>query len=326
VPEFDPSSEEFQFRALMENTEDSIYFKDRECRLLRVSQRMADSLGSADPSELIGKTDVDLFGESFGRRTLMEDLKLMESGEPIIGMIESRGMEGSELNWTSTTKVPLRDGSGNVIGLMGITREINELKRAELDLQHLATHDQLTGLPNRYLLIDRLVQTVAHATRARSIFAVLFLDIDDFKETNDAYGHEFGDVVLRSIAERLVGSVRSSDTVARIGGDEFVIVLETLGGRLDARSVADKILLSVAKPTTLQRHVVTTTASIGISFYPDNTDDAEVLLRAADYAMYLAKSEGKNGWQVCPKGLPGAGRHFRPENDKVDPTDDLLPA
>jgi diguanylate cyclase (GGDEF)-like protein/PAS domain S-box-containing protein len=324
LPEFDPSSEEFQFRALMENTEDSIYFKDRECRLLRVSQRMADSLGFADPSELIGKTDVDLFGESFGRRTLMEDLKMMESGKPIIGLVESRKMEGSELNWTSTTKVPLHDGSGNVIGLMGITREINELKRAELDLQHLATHDQLTGLPNRFLLVDRMVQTVAHAARARAIFAVLFLDIDDFKETNDAYGHEFGDVVLRSIAERLVGSVRSSDTVARIGGDEFVIVLATLGGRLDARSVADKILLSMAKPTTLQRNVVTTTASIGISFYPDNTDDAEVLLRAADYAMYLAKSEGKNGWQVCPKGLPGAGRHFRPEQDKVDSSETAI--
>ena len=198
--EFDPSSDEFQFRALLENTEDSIYFKDRECRLLKVSQRMATSLGYADPSELVGKTDVDLFGESFGRRTLLEDLRIMESGEPIIGLIESRRMEGSELNWTSTTKVPLHDGSGNVIGLMGITREINELKRAELDLQHLATHDQVTGLPNRYLLMDRMVQTLAHAKRARSIFAVLFLDIDDFKAINDAHGHEFGDLVLRSIA------------------------------------------------------------------------------------------------------------------------------
>jgi diguanylate cyclase (GGDEF)-like protein/PAS domain S-box-containing protein len=325
MPGFDPSSEEFQFRALMENTEDSIYFKDRECRLLGVSQRMADSLGFSDPSELIGKTDIDLFGESFGRRTLMADLRIMESGEPIIGMIESRTMEGSELNWTSTTKVPLHDGSGNVIGLMGITREINELKRAELDLQHLATHDQLTGLPNRYLLMDRVVQTLAHAARARAIFAVLFLDIDDFKETNDAFGHEFGDVVLQSIAQRLVSSVRSSDTVARIGGDEFVIVLATLGGRLDARSVAEKILQSVAKPTTLQRHEVMTTASIGISFYPDNSGDAEALLRAADYAMYLAKSEGKNGWQVCPKGLPVSGEHFRPANDEFDMSGGRIP-
>lgn len=317
MAELDLLTEESRFRALMENTEDSIYFKDRDCRLLGVSQRMASNLGFSDPSELVGKTDVDLFGETFGGRTLLEDRQIMESGEPVIGMVESRRLEGSALNWTSTTKVPIRDGSGNVIGLMGITREINELKKAESDLQHLATHDQLTDLPNRYLLMDRLVQNLAHAARARAVFAVFFLDIDDFKETNDQHGHEFGDIVLRSIAQTLVSTVRSSDTVARIGGDEFVIVLETLGGRLDARSVADKVLASVAKPVKLQRHTVTTTASIGISFYPDNSSDAEALVRAADYAMTLAKAEGKNGWQVCPKGMPVAGTHFRKTHGAV---------
>ena len=306
----DPRSEDFQFRALMENTEDSIYFKDRDCRLLRVSRRMARNLGFSDPSELVGKTDIDLFGESFGQRTFMEDLRIMESDEPIIGLVESRRME-SETNWTLTTKVPLHDGSGSVIGLMGITREINELKRTELDLQHLATHDPLTGLPNRYLLIDRLTQTLAHAERSRSIFAVCFLDVDDFKSINDAHGHEFGDLVLRSLGETLVSTVRASDTVARIGGDEFVIILETLGGRQDAKLVADKILRSVAEPFTLERHEVKMTVSIGISFHPDNAGDAEVLLRSSDYAMYLAKGQGKNGWQICPKGLPGSSKDFR---------------
>jgi diguanylate cyclase (GGDEF)-like protein/PAS domain S-box-containing protein len=307
----DPLSDDFQLSALMENTEDSIYFKDRECRLLRVSRRMAQNLGFSDPSELIGKTDIDLFGESFGQRTFMEDLRIMESNEPIIGLVESRRLESSEMNWTLTTKVPLHDALGNVVGLMGITREINELKRTELDLQHLATHDALTGLPNRYLLIDRLSQTLAHAKRSRSLFAVFFLDVDDFKSINDARGHEFGDLVLKSLAETLVGSVRGSDTVARIGGDEFVIVLETLGGRQDAKLVADKILHSVAKPFTLERHEVKMTVSIGISFHPDNVGDAEVLLRASDYAMYLAKGQGKNSWQICPKVLPAAGNDFR---------------
>ncbi len=317
MPAFDPLTDEFQFRALMENTEDSIYFKDRECRLLRVSQRMARSLGFSDPSELVGKTDIDLFGESFGQRTLMEDLRIMESNEPIIGLVESRRIEGSEMNWTLTTKVPLHDGSGNVVGLMGITREINELKRTELDLQHLATHDPLTDLPNRYLLIDRLSQTLAHAKRTRSIFAVFFLDVDDFKAINDARGHEFGDLVLQSLAETLLSTIRSSDTVARIGGDEFVVVLETLGGRQDAKLVADKILRRVAKPLTLGQHEVKVTVSIGISFHPDNAGDAEVLVRAADYAMYLAKGQGKNSWQVCPKGLPGTGKDFRAEREAV---------
>lgn len=309
----DPLSDDFQLSALMENTEDSIYFKDRECHLLRVSRRMAHNLGFSEPSELVGKTDIDLFGESFGQRTFMEDVRIMESDEPIIGLVESRRLENSEMNWTLTTKVPLHDASGNVVGLMGITREINELKRTELDLQHLATHDALTGLPNRYLLIDRLSQTLAHAKRSRSIFAVFFLDVDDFKSINDARGREFGDLVLRSLAETLVGTVRASDTVARIGGDEFVIILETLGGRQDAKLVADKILRSVAIPFTLERHEVKMTVSIGISFHPDNAGDAEVLLRASDYAMYLARKQGKNSWQICPKILPDSGKDFRAE-------------
>ncbi len=192
-------------------------------------------------------------------------------------------------------------------------RAINDLKRAELDLQHLATHDQLTDLPNRYLLIDRLGQRLAHAIRSRSIFAVFFLDVDDFKTVNDAHGHGFGDLVLQSIARTLVGTVRSSDTVARIGGDEFVIVLETLGGRQDAKEVADKILREVARPSTIGGQEMKMTVSIGISFHPDTVGDAEILLRAADYAMYLAKGQGKNSWEVCPKGVPGLGRDSRAE-------------
>jgi len=295
-------SEDFQFRALMENTEDSIYFKDRECRLLRVSRRMADNLGFADASELVGKTDVDLFGEAFGQRTLLEDLRIMSSDEPIIGLVESRAVGPSEVNWTLTTKVPLHDASGKVVGLLGITREINELKRGELNLQHMATHDPLTGLPNRYLMTDRLSQTLALAARSGSIFAVLFLDVDGFKAINDARGHEYGDLVLRELGEKLVRTVRASDTVARIGGDEFVIILEALAHREDAAAVADKIVRGVAKPFTLRRHRVSTTVSVGISVYPDNGSDPEVLLGSADYAMYLAKGQGKNRWLVCPEG------------------------
>jgi diguanylate cyclase (GGDEF)-like protein/PAS domain S-box-containing protein len=307
----DPLSEDFQFRALMENTEDSIYFKDRDCRLLRVSRHMADNLGYFDVSELVGKTDVDLFGETFGQRTIMEDLRIMESGEPIIGLVESRQMGRTGINWTLTTKVPLRDADGAVIGLLGITREINELKRTELNLQHLATHDPLTGLPNRFLMTDRLNQTLAHYERGKTIFAVLFVDVDDFKQINDVRGHEFGDLVLQALSNTLVATVRGSDTVSRIGGDEFVIILETLGRREDAGFVADKILRSVAKPFTIKRHKVNLTVSIGISVHPDNGIDAELLLRAADYAMYLAKGQGKDRYLVCPEGLPGSGKNFR---------------
>ncbi|MGZ6270210.1 MAG: diguanylate cyclase domain-containing protein [Candidatus Limnocylindrales bacterium] len=264
----DPQSEDFQFRALMENTEDSIYFKDRDCRLLRVSRRMAVNLGFTDASELVGKTDIDLFGEAFGQRTFLEDTRIMESNEPIIGLVESRPVGPTGTNWTLTTKVALHDPTGAIVGLLGITREINELKRTELNLQHMATHDPLTGLPNRYLMTDRLNHTLAQSIRTGATFAVLFLDVDDFKAINDARGHEFGNLVLRAIGTTLVGTVRASDTVARIGGDEFVVILDSLEQGEHGGLVADKILRTIRKPFTLRRYKVKVTVSIGIGLFP----------------------------------------------------------
>jgi PAS domain S-box-containing protein len=113
------------FNALMENITDSIYFKDRQCRLLRVSRKMAMSLGYAEPAEIIGKTDSTLFGEEFGQKTMIDDIQVMETGKPIIGLVEGRALPNGEVNWTSTTKLPIYDEGGNVIGLLGITREIN---------------------------------------------------------------------------------------------------------------------------------------------------------------------------------------------------------
>ena len=307
----DHRSDGYLFQALMDNTPDSIYIKDRDCRLLRVSRSMAGRLGYADPAELTGKTDVDLFGKTFGQQTYLEEQRIMDSGEPLVGLVESRPMDDAQVNWTLTTKSPLRDSTGAIVGLIGITREINELKRTELDLQHLATHDMLTGMPNRYLMIDRLSQVVAHSKRAGTSFAVLFLDIDDFKSINDDHGHDFGDLVIQTMANRLAASVRTSDTVARIGGDEFVVILEALAKRDDAALVATKIRDRLGRPFIVQGIRVKATISIGISFFPDNGDDAEVLVRAADYAMYLAKRAGKNRCQACPLGLPGTNADFQ---------------
>jgi PAS domain S-box-containing protein len=133
-------SDAFLFEALMENTADSIYFKDRQCRLLRVSCKMAESLGFSDPSELIGKTDIDLYGESFGKGTRLDDLGVMESDRPIIGLIESRKLDNGQTNWTLSTKLPLHDRAGTVVGLVGITREINEMRETEVALQHIARY------------------------------------------------------------------------------------------------------------------------------------------------------------------------------------------
>ena len=130
---------------LMENTADSIYIKDRQCRLWRISRKMALDLGANDPSEIYGKTDVELFGEELGNRTLIEDKEVMEQGIPKVGLIEKYINKKGDVNWTSTTKLPLKDANGTIIGLLGITREINDIKSSEMGFQWLATHDLLTG-------------------------------------------------------------------------------------------------------------------------------------------------------------------------------------
>jgi len=296
----------FLFRALLDSMPDSVYVKDRGARLTRVSRSMTRNLGFADPAEVVGKSDVDLFGTDFGHRTYIEDLRVMDTDEAISGLIESRQLADGRLNWTLTTKLPVHDAAGQVIGLLGISREINELKEAEVSLQYLATHDSLTSLPNRFLLMDRLTQVLARAERDTVPFGVLFVDIDDFKAINDTSGHESGDAVLRSIAARMLSCVRASDTVARLGGDEFVVILEH-ARRDEASAIADRIRVSVCEPIIDQRRQHLVTASVGISLFPDHAADASGLITAADYAMYLAKRNGKDRSAMCPTdGLPSA--------------------
>jgi diguanylate cyclase (GGDEF)-like protein/PAS domain S-box-containing protein len=300
-------NEAFLFRALMASTADSIYIKDRDCQLVCVSRKMALDLGFSDPAELVGKTDVELFGETFGNETLRDDLLVMETDRPIVGMIEGRQLADGRTNWTLTTKWPIHDHSGQVVGLAGISREINEIRQAELALQHLATHDSLTELPNRFLLVDRVNQVLARARRTGLGFALLFLDIDDFKAVNDHLGHDVGDLLLRAFAQRLTGCVRQSDTVARLAGDEFVIVLDTIQEIGQAEAVAQHVERALARPFRLRELRVKVGVSIGISLYPEDGDDAEVLLKAADHAMYLAKREGGNRHQASPGSPPPGG-------------------
>jgi len=297
----------FLFRSLMETMVDSIYFKDRQCRLVRVNRKMALDLGRADPEELIGRTDIELFGREFGEMTMLDDARIMETDEPIIGLTESRQLESGQVNWTLTTKTPLHDLSGTVVGLLGITREINELKRAEMTLEHLATHDTLTGLPNRYLMFDRLNQLLVRAARYGLSFAILFIDLDGFKRINDSRGHDVGDLVLRGVAERLTRNLRAADTVARIGGDEFVVLLESLRAGPDATALADKIRSTVGMPFALPGGDAAVTVSIGIGQYPDDGRDAEELLKAADVAMYRAKRRRAAAAPPGPRRRPGSG-------------------
>jgi diguanylate cyclase (GGDEF)-like protein len=183
-------------------------------------------------------------------------------------------------------------GQGDRALLPRSIRYAIERKRAEREIEHLAQHDGLTELPNRRLLHDRLSQSLAGARRNRHLLGVLFLDLDGFKAINDTFGHAAGDLLLRGVASRLRSCTRESDTIARIGGDEFVLVLPEIRRLDDIRSFATKILEAIASPFSLGDRELPVHASIGISVYPNDGHDAESLLRAADVAMYRAKAEG----------------------------------
>ncbi len=279
------------FKALMENTADSIYFKDRQCRLIRVSRKMAADLGYSDPAEVNGRTDIDLFGKEFGERTRLDDLRVMETGEPIIGLVECNESQSGNINWTSTSKLPLRDDDGRIIGMLGITREINELKQKEMDLQFAATHDGLTSLPNRFLFFDHLSQSINLAKRYGYQLAVVYIDLDHFKSVNDQYGHSIGDQLLVQVGNLLQKHIRESDTVARIGGDEFVILVENIVNHEEVIVLVERILTEFSSRWVDAQPPVSVTASIGISIYPKDGTEATQLIKAADDAMYEAKKK-----------------------------------
>ena len=274
------------FAALMDNMADSIYFKDRQCRLIRVSRKMALDLGYSDPAEIIGKTYIELFGEEFGQKTRVDDLQVMETGEPLLGLVEGKPRKEGDINWTSSSKLPLKNASGEIIGLLGITHEINKLKKKETDLQYIATLDLLTDLPNRFLFFDRLEQTINRAKRNKSLFAILFLDLDNFKIINDQHGHDAGDEFLKLVALQFQNAVRVYDTVARLGGDEFGIILDSVRDEQEVCTITERILASL-----YHQILKKVTISIGISIFPRHGEEGALLLKRADDAMYEAKKQ-----------------------------------
>ncbi len=180
-----------------------------------------------------------------------------------------------------------------------LTIEVNQLIEAEKKITHLATHDNLTGLPNRMLFMDRLELAVSNAERSQSVVSVMFIDLDGFKEVNDTLGHDFGDLVLKGVAEKLTGCVRKTDTVARLGGDEFIILLVDVKGHDEIDRIAAKILSAVSDPLQNNGQKGNIKASIGISFFPENGESPAQLIKMADEAMYQVKASGKNNYSFA---------------------------
>ncbi len=206
------------------------------------------------------------------------------------------GRDGAEVT-INNSKAPTRDRHGKVNGTVSVFHNVGTAQAKTMELSHLAQHDFLTDLPNRVLLNDRITQAISFATRYSKQLAVMFVDLDLFKKINDSYGHAVGDKLLQSVAGRIVTCVRRSDTVSRHGGDEFVVLLSQVGHAEDAVFIARKILASLAEPYLIDQKHVQINASIGVSTFPGDGQDAETLIHKADTAMYDAKKLGRNNFQ-----------------------------
>jgi diguanylate cyclase (GGDEF)-like protein/PAS domain S-box-containing protein len=230
-------------------------------------------------------------------------LERIQAGESVVRYETVRIRKDGESVDVAVSASPIYDDSGELTGVASIARDIGDRRRTQELIVFQAFHDPLTGLPNRALLMERLNLCLSKARHSGKLLAVLFLDLDLFKTINDGFGHTAGDAVFQEVARRLTLNVRDGDTVARVGGDEFVVLLPEIARPDDAATVARKLLDAIAQPFSSGGRRLDLTTSIGISIYPDDGQDGEALLRSADNAMSRAKERGRNNYQLSIREL-----------------------
>jgi diguanylate cyclase (GGDEF)-like protein/PAS domain S-box-containing protein len=287
---------EARFRALTNLSSDWYWEQDEQLRYTRMESRYTTS-------DVIQKTFLS-------RRPWETELEMHAPGgwdahralllarQPFRDAIMFRQLANDMPYYISVSGEPVFDQENRFTGYRGVSREITEQKISEARIQHLATHDSLTGLPNRAMFNQLLSHAVASAQRYNRQCAVLFIDLDRFKFINDTLGHVAGDQLLQEITERFKKTLRATDVLARLGGDEFVVLIQEMSGVRQAAKVAGKLLAAALKPVMLLGRECRVTASIGIALYPQDGADEQALMKNADIAMYFAKSEGKNNFRL----------------------------
>ncbi|HCX64467.1 MAG TPA: sensor domain-containing diguanylate cyclase [Eubacteriaceae bacterium] len=286
-----------EYEKVFNGTQDAMFLievtKDNGFRYLRTNE--AHQIKTGISLETIkGKTPVELLGERQGE-VVQKNYRTCIERQQSIQYEEVLALPGGEIVWLTTlTPILKEDGKSYIVGS---AMDITDKKQLEKELERSANYDKLTQIPNRRLFFDRLNHLMATYERERKSFALLFVDLDGFKDINDKYGHKAGDDVLIEVADRLVECTRKSDTVARIGGDEFTVLLRNADEYSDIEKIAGKIQRSIEQPIDLETTSCNVGVSIGIARYPKDGVNADALLANADWSMYEIKKNGKGGYK-----------------------------
>ncbi|MBI1904846.1 MAG: sensor domain-containing diguanylate cyclase [Rhodocyclales bacterium] len=289
----DLAEQEERSRAYARMSSDWYWEQDKHMRFIWLSGGVFDKAG-VNPERFYGHTRLDMLAGGISEETaalFAAHQQVLDARQPFHDFEYPIVSVNGEISHVSVNGEPVFDRRGRFAGYRGTGKDITERCRIEATMRHMAQCDGLTGLPNRKLFYDRLGHALEFARRGGSTLAVLYFDLDRFKPVNDRWGHEAGDLLLKSVAVRVQEIVRESDTIARLGGDEFSVLLQDIGARSNAERVAGKIRNALALPFALATvsGEVLIGASIGIAYYPDDAQNGDELIRLADAGMYVDK-------------------------------------
>lgn len=279
---------------VIDNVNNLIFYKNRDYVYMGCNQAFEKFIGRTR-EQIVGYTDFDFFPPEIAQHFRDLDAKIFESNHRVVNPQWVKYPDGSDV-FLHTITTPFYDQDGEVIGLVGNAVDLTTEKRLSDQLEQQALYDGLTEVANRTLFMRDLATLVAQSERHQSRFALLFIDLDGFKPVNDRFGHQYGDMVLKQVAQRIKQSIRKTDLVARLGGDEFAVLLADIQLPEEAEHLAQKLLESVRSSVQFQGEEIQVSASIGIAVFPDDGQDSDRLLKLADDAMYVAKRKGKNAF------------------------------
>ena len=286
------------FYAILENTADFVYVKDADLRYTTASNALARVTGHTHWSELVGKTDDEIYPSDCARRFIASDRRVLEQGGELQDTEEMFPLLHDGDGWVSSTKKRVFDTNGDVVGLIAISKDVTRRVRSRKRVEHLANYDALTGLPNRNYFNQHFQRTVVDSHIYDETFALMYIDLDNFKPVNDRYGHNVGDLVLTEIAKRISHTVGQRGLVARLGGDEFAVKMKISTNYAGLERFVEHLIGAVEQSVMISSEdVVTIGCSIGITKFKGSQSDVSAIINEADQLMYAAKTGGKNQYR-----------------------------